>query len=249
MTAIIYDSNGRVNDFSNNYCEMAMESYYDIQQTLENMNLEAFEDYYQNEGYIEKKAVSVVVFSAMCIEAFLNDYLAVCLGDDEYYDSYDMLRPLDKIKLICQFIFKIEYDKNSLYHKYNKELFKRRNAYVHSKSQNTHDYLRTIKKKYNTSSEQLTNEEFADIIESQYNDGTLLNEEKHSYKMIIQEAEESLKAVKELGILFDTHDKGVNAIKKLFGLYYGSIDEDREIYKEPALKMLNIRGKRDEIQF
>ena len=36
---------------------MAMESYYDIQKVLENMNLEAVEDYYQNESYIEKKAV------------------------------------------------------------------------------------------------------------------------------------------------------------------------------------------------
>ena len=124
-------------------------------------------------------------------------------------------------------------------------LFKRRNAYVHNKSQNTHDYLKAFNKKYNISSTQLTDEEFADILETQYNDGALLNDEKHSYKMIIQEAEESLKAVKELGILFDTHDKGVNAIKRLFGLYDVSIYEDMElIYKEPALKMLNIKRKK-----
>ncbi|MBS7309978.1 MAG: hypothetical protein KIG70_02190, partial [Treponema sp.] len=46
----------------------------------------------------------VVVFSAMTLEAFVNDYLAVCLSDDFFYSNLDKLNIKQKIEVIYNII-------------------------------------------------------------------------------------------------------------------------------------------------
>ena len=215
------------------YCEMAMEAYYNLKKTVENMEDE-LEEYLKNGIYINKCAISTVVFSAMCLEAFFNDYLAVFLGDDEYYKSFDSLTPISKLKLICSFIFEIEMDKKSLYYEYTKKLFKNRNEYVHSKS------TKLPKSIGSASLEEL------DEITQEYDDRQLFLSEKHDCKLLINLAEESLKAIKEISVLFDKNDSSVHAENLLFGtgMRFGMDDEREYEHHKYALELLNLKRKK-----
>ena len=218
------------------YCEMAMEAYYNLKKTVENMEDE-LEEYVKNGKYIKKCAISTVVFSAMCLEAFFNDYLAVYFGDEDYYQSFDSLKPISKFQLICKFLFNIKMDKNSLYYTYTKQLFKYRNEYVHSKSTEMPDSLGAA------SLEELEEPENEDV-----NHSILVNE-KHNCNLTINLAEESLKAIKEIAVLFDSYDSNVYAVQKLFGtgMRFGMDDERENEHHKYALKLLNLKRKKYEV--
>ena len=78
----------------------------------------------------------VVVFSAMTLEAFVNDYLAVCLSDDFFYSNLDKLKIKQKIEVIYNIIWEIEFDKSEKLYNCIHNLIKERNEFVHSKSEN-----------------------------------------------------------------------------------------------------------------
>lgn len=78
----------------------------------------------------------VVVFSAMTLEAFVNDYLAVCLSDDFFYSNLDKLNIKQKIEVIYNIIWEIEFDKSEKLYNCIHNLIKERNEFVHSKSEN-----------------------------------------------------------------------------------------------------------------
>jgi len=236
MAKEIYKSYARMNYNASIYCEMAMEAYYNLKKTVENMEDE-LEEYLKNGIYINKCAISTVVFSAMCLEAFFNDYLAVYLGDEDYYQGFDSLNPISKLKLICEFLFDIEMDKNSLYYTYTKQLFKYRNEYVHSKSTEMPDSLGAA------SLEELEEPENEDVNHS------ILVSEKHNYNLTINLAEDSLKAIKEIAVLFDSHDSNVYAVQKLFGtgMRFGMDDEREYEHHKYALELLNLKRKKYEV--
>ena len=105
MAKPIYPHCGRVDNFSLIYCEMAMEAYYHASQMLDEIKKK---NYSAIEGAIEwdalgKDVIKTVAFSAMTIEAFFNDYAAACLGDSEFYGSFDQLSPISKFELISVF--------------------------------------------------------------------------------------------------------------------------------------------------
>lgn len=247
MPETIYETNGRVNNLSHAYCEMAMESYYELCQILDKMDKEDVCDYIKYDMCLEKKKISVVVFSAMCVESFLNDYLAVCLGDKGYYENFDSLKPISKLQLICKLIFRIDIDKNALYYSYTKNLFNNRNDYVHNKSEDAWDYIASINKKYNISYEMSDCNESLETSERHYDYEANLKSWKHSFKLTEKEAEESLKAIKELATFFDQNDSGIKAVYSLFGIhgsnFYG-VDEEKAVYKEHAFKMLKLQRKK-----
>ena len=60
----------------NSACELDFNNYDSV---------ETFEEKLMNDYHI------IIVFSAMTLEAFINDYLAVCLTDDFYYANFDKL--------------------------------------------------------------------------------------------------------------------------------------------------------------
>lgn len=72
----------------------------------------------------EKKLIKdyhvIIVFSAMAMEALINDYLAVCLTDDIFYDNYDKLNVLQKITMVYSLIWEETFDKSGTF--YNKLL-------------------------------------------------------------------------------------------------------------------------------
>lgn len=76
----------------------------------------------------------MTVFSVMTIEAFVNDYLAVCLTDDFFYNNLDKQNILQKADILFTIIWEDKLDKSGLLYKCLKELIKARNSFVHSKS-------------------------------------------------------------------------------------------------------------------
>ena len=55
----------------------------------------------------------MIVFSAMTLEAFINDYLAVCLTDDFYYANFDKLTVIQKIEILYSIVWGDTFDKSS----------------------------------------------------------------------------------------------------------------------------------------
>ena len=170
----------------------------------------------------------------MCVESFLNNYAAACLGDSDYYENFDRLSAIGKFQLIAKFILRTDIEKGNAYYSYLKQLFKNRDAYVHNKSR---------KAKYQGMSEDEF-EEYQNFIqnsidEEQYEEPTFSAEEVASS---IREARDALKAIKEMAIFFDKFDSEAYAFVKLFhpnGLVWGHPSERR--YKAVVFPLLGIK--------
>ena len=117
------------------YCEIAMEEFYEATKLYEFLRENNFSYKYKcEENELDKHVLKTIVFSAMTIESFLNNYVATCIGDSEFRENFEKLTPLSKLQLIVKFIFRCEYDSSKSYHSYMKRLFYLRNDYVHNKS-------------------------------------------------------------------------------------------------------------------
>ena len=135
MVECIYPEGARVNMLASMYSEIAMESYFyasKCYQVIRDNNYSRACVYDETE--MDKHIVKTVVFSAMSIESFLNDYAAACLGDSEFYENFDKLSAIGKFQLIAKFILKCKVEKDRDYYFYLKTLFRLRDSYVHNKS-------------------------------------------------------------------------------------------------------------------
>ena len=184
--------------------------------------------------FMERKVITTIVFSAMCIESFLNDYAATVLGDNEFYENFDKLSAFSKFQLIAKFILKTELKKSETYYGLMKALFKKRDTFVHNKS-------KQLILPY-------TEEEFEkkqkELIESgklfDFDDMQLCKKEEVS--ALICDARDALRAIKSIAVFFDTHDKNVHAQYCLFGilgLLCGNAEEIR--YKKTVFQLLDIK--------
>lgn len=72
-----------------------------------------------------------VVFSAMCIEAYMNDYLAQKIGESTFYKQYEHKRSPEKLNLV---LGTEKLDGKSRVESAVKNLFSDRNSLVHAKS-------------------------------------------------------------------------------------------------------------------
>ena len=127
----------RVDWFGSLYVDTAVENYYLAKCEYEQMSARQFEHYDDiQDGYetVIKYAFTTVVFSAMAMEALINDYAASCLGDETFYGSFDKLSVVDKFSLIVHFIFHKTLDKGQAYYSGLKTLFSLRNTLVHPKT-------------------------------------------------------------------------------------------------------------------
>ena len=103
--------------------------YNQLNDTSRDLNSEGF---LHDEFY--KSIIITIVFSSMCIESFLNDYAAACIGDRFFFDNLDHLSVLSKLEVISKFIFKKNLDKGQILFCRIKELFQLRDKFVHNKS-------------------------------------------------------------------------------------------------------------------
>lgn len=124
----------RYNYMANLYMENAMESFIEAKKIFDEIkkNGENYPEY--TEQSLSKKISIVIVFSAMAVESFLNDYAAATLNDDDYYNTYDSLNICNKFKLIVQFILRKEFNKKDGIYGLLSNLTKNRNKLVHNKS-------------------------------------------------------------------------------------------------------------------
>ena len=242
MAQSIYPQELRENAFFSMYAEIAMESFYNALQRYEEVKSSNYVVSSMWElGEMDKHVISTVVFSAMCVESFLNNYAAACLGDSEFYDNFDKLSAIGKFQLISKFILKTDIDKEKSYYSLLKQLFKKRDSYVHNKSR---------KAKYQgVSAEDLENyqsgrQDFGE--DNQYIEPTFPKKEVDAD---IREARDALKAVKEIALFFDEFDSEVYAYERLFhptGVLWGHHAEIR--YKSVVFPLLGIKvDKKHEI--
>ena len=107
--------------------------YDDIKKKNSTGNYHVLE-YEMAEDKLDVNMVITCVFSAMAIEAYINDYIASRIGDSEFYDNYDKLSIESKFHFAAKFIMKSVVRKDNEYYSLFKKLFKNRNNFVHSKS-------------------------------------------------------------------------------------------------------------------
>lgn len=200
---------GRANKYDSTYFEIVVSHYKIAKELLTKIKTNGF---LRSDGALrdslEKEEMIIIVFAAMTIEAFFNDYAAACLGDDEFYDNFDKLSIISKFQLIVKFILKIDVDKSQAYYCYLNELVKNRNNIIHTKS---------IK----CSFQGYTKEEIEKFDESDYWDDFLLDdkltsEEKKEIENNFQRVVNAIKAVREIARFFDLHDENVLAELQFF---------------------------------
>lgn len=109
---------------------------YDYLERLKKLDKKtnSYNEFSYIKSQIELNYIEISVFSIMCVEAFFNDYIASCILDDNYYKNFDMLNIMAKFNLIVQFIFKDDSNQSKKCTAMLKELNKKRNKLVHSKS-------------------------------------------------------------------------------------------------------------------
>lgn len=185
--------------------------YFSIAYQLLSKNIDNFESLNKNDMFIVddynhslyKDYHVIIVFSAMAIEAFLNDYLAVCFSDDVYYDNFDKLNVMQKIEVMFSVIWEDYFDKSKSLYNYLHDLLKIRNSFVHSKSNKLDEgWLRKNSKEIS-------------VIDC--TDGQSFEEAeiKKSLTEIIEWFQNSFNAIKAFYLLcqaVDEHDNNRNAI-------------------------------------
>lgn len=127
----------RYDSFASDYCDIALEAYYDALKMHETMV--AAEWYYgpidhKMPDRMRKKTMTAIVFTAMCAEAFINDYLSIRLGDQEFSDYCDGHSYSKKLEMIMVNILRQTDYKNLEWYDQLTELFKKRNKLVHNTS-------------------------------------------------------------------------------------------------------------------
>ena len=216
----------RIDNLSSNYVDIAMQHYYDAKIMGNHMiyDCDAVEAFQLQSDFYKHSIISIV-FSHMAIEAFLNDYAATYLGDNTFYGNYDNLNTLSKFHFIATFVLQAEFDKSKSYYGLLKDLTKRRNAFVHNKSQEI-DLPDSDK-------------DIPNGVEFEYP-----ARRDTEYKQQLRETFNALKAIRELAIYFDKNDKGFNAIGRLFWptIVEESIEYKKSIeYKVESLSDLGIK--------
>lgn len=229
MAANIYPDSARENCLANMYCEIAMESYYHAYIAYTMIRTANYSHKYNNElSSMNKSIVTTIIFSAMTIEAFINDYAAACLGDSDFYDNFDKLSLTGKFKLVSKFILKNNRLDNSNAYSMLCSLIKSRNSYVHCKSR----YLDFSK----YSLDEIQDIEHLDSLEEE--------DYKFDYKEIKNNIDNALNAIKtiyEIALYFDKYDFNVSAIFRLFntfGLIAGNKKEQQ--YKTFVFQKLGL---------
>lgn len=232
MADKIYPGEIRMNNFSTMYCEMAMESYYNASISFNRIKESGYScACYDDRDAMEKSIVSTIVFSAMTLEAFINDYAAACLGDSDFYDNFEKLSFLSKFELVARFILKSNIDKSKAYYSYLKALFRQRDSYIHNKSKRS-------------SFQGYRLEEFQKINKMNRLDDFIneppsfdVGEINDEMKMAI----DALKAIKNIAIYFDERDSNIHAIVKLFDPYGTFLGfPEKKQYKLLVLQLLGI---------
>ena len=205
------------------YSEIAQEAFvraHGFFEEMERLNFNV-EKTYGIEPKYNKEIIISIVFSAMAVESFINDYAAVCLGDRFFIENIDRLSSLSKLQVISKFLFHKELEKGEDLFGKIKGLFQMRDRFVHNKS-SAFDYS-VLEKSSSVPPDE---------------DWILTNpggENKRDYT----EAFNGLKTIYLLAEYFDKNDPNIQAFFRLC-LYNESDQEMTEEYVKQAAVLLGI---------
>lgn len=235
MQRKIYPIRSRSNASIRLYTEIAVESCYHMDKfymAIENNNysLECKTEY----SSLVKSAMNTIVFSAMALEAFFNDYGAACIGDSVFDKDYGQCSPTGKMLIISGLVFGEKMDTSKECYCKVKELFKIRNSLVHWKS----EPLRF----HNLSDEELREK----ILQE---DKDLLQEpttlDRKNVRKIYRDGIDALKAVKLVAQYFDDHDLHAVALLRFFDPFEVYMNTSEECkHKAEVLKLIGIEAQK-----
>jgi len=186
---------------------------------------------------LTNSSIVTVTFAAMTLEAFFNDYAAKKLGDKFFYENFEILRPMGKLQLIAKFILKADVVKGTTLWNLADSLFRERNKYVHSKSEDGHD-LGMTEDEY---------KEFLAFVETDEGKGFLSQPSEVDMKTpnaMLKSAFDALCALRDVGKFFDEHDGEKTALAELLsagGCIAASPDEIahvQEVQKELGIPVI-----------
>ena len=207
---------------------------YDYLEKLKKLDRKtnSYDEFSNIKNRIELNYIEIIVFSIMCVEAFLNDYIASCILDENYYNNFDMLNVLSKFNLIVQFIFRDDSDKSEKCASMLKGLNKKRNNLVHSKSNDaSHVAYHSLEE-----SEEMESK----INLDDYLDNIITEDLKSCYSLF-NESKQAIITVVELAKYFDSQDIDSHALFRIF-----SFSKNYEINElqcnEKQLKAFEILG-------
>lgn len=209
----------RINDMTSNYSQIAILHYWQAKKSycrLSNFE-EMCDEAIELENSLTNDSIVTITFAAMALESFFNDYAATHMGDKFFYENFDILRPMGKLKLIVRFILKADIINGSLLYNLADTLFKTRNNFVHSKSKDGSRYAMT-EEEYQAQKEfLLTGEGKETFLQS-------FKIDLSSSKAMLETAFHSLCALREIGKFFDMHDNEQSALARLLfsNIYFSS---------------------------
>ena len=225
----IYPMGGRENYNPIFYADIAMRSYVRAKEQYNKLDFSA--DGFEEDSdfdLLREYVISTIIFSTMCIEAFLNDYAAACLGDKEFYDYFDKLKIEGKFALIGKFVLSTEIDKGKSYYYRLRRLVKERNEYTHSKSKKLEGYHCYAE----------APEIPIDVLNQWEEQGI----DPTPYREMLDSAKNALQAIRDIALFFDGHDAAADAIARLFCCGTEIPDKSGKDVRDDVLKELHIEN-------
>lgn len=204
-------------------------SYKDLQECItafENLSLEDITEIQNFKHRLIQKYHVIITFAVMTIEAFVNDYLAVCLTDDFFSANLDKLNINQKIEIMYALLWDEKLEKSECMFKYITELVRKRNSFVHAKSKQCN--LVVLEENFFDETYNLDNYEKKEIKQ----------ELKKIYDIFIS----SLEAIKSIHLFFlevDKYDKNRHAVASVMGCISSDIRNSIETLPEIVKKEIN----------
>ena len=131
----------RNNQYASMYCDIALEAYYEARQIYNTMKAAKWlmadpRVDFRMPDKVHKKVSIAIVFSAMAAESFINDYLAIRLGDKVFYGVYNSpsVHYFEKLDKIMTVILNVRHHTEQQWYQDVLALFDLRNEFVHSTS-------------------------------------------------------------------------------------------------------------------
>ena len=224
---VFHFSDARANVLAVYYVEIAAKNYLQAEKQLNDLRGHSLcVDELAIGREIFQHAVTCIVFSALTIESYINDYLCKIVGDMFFYDNLQSLSVISKLQLCYRIITSKELDKEtSACYALLKKLMKMRNEFVHNKSYECPTMSVEDVEFYNEALAQglVQEHSYEDFISSIIEDRTI----------DLTNARDSLRAVFEVAKIIDSIDDHAYSEIVLLGgeIGFGHPEEVAEIHR------------------
>lgn len=211
MNDIIPKVYSRINCLYSMYCEIAIDAFYQVllcEDEIKDKEYRLLDCGFELEHRLIQQSLITIVFSAMTIEAFFNDYAATMIGDDAFYENFDHLSVISKFVFISKFILNKDIDKSKVYYSRLKSLIRKRDSIVHSKSKNFFEDKSYLE--YKRARETLQRDTIPEV-----NEKTIFDKEQ--IDNYVRDALEGLKTIRDIAAFFDSPDTYHYFINFFFG--------------------------------